>query len=341
MFILIYLPNKMLLTYAQTVHEYEVNPPKKTILNRFVNRLNSRLFSYFVKQNVLVDFNVGKYKLKLPFSHALPFIFKLYPQYSSNLARIAGQVHKKYSDLTLIDIGANIGDTVALLRSVANFPILCIEGDDYFFSVLETNSAQFSDVHLAKKYVGDASEFVNAAPVVSSGTAHLTKSETTDGNGIQLEALSDILKDHSAFQQAKLLKVDTDGFDNKILRGSTDFLNAARPVIFFEYDPYLLAKQGDDGLSIFSTLSSIGYTRILVYENSGDFVMSANLANKQHLIELNNYYSGREGKRYCDICVFHGEDEDLFYSIRKNELAFFEKSRFELSDTSAKQFLFL
>ncbi len=49
-------------------------------------------------------------------------------------------LHMKYPDLTFIDIGANVGDTVVLLRALgAGSPILCIEGDDRFFAILSKN----------------------------------------------------------------------------------------------------------------------------------------------------------------------------------------------------------
>ena len=317
----------MLPTTAQFVHNYELKQPTKNWLNRLRNRINSKLFAYFRERNPLVDFPIGNYQLKLPFSHALPFIFRLYPLYSTNLVRIATQVHEKYPDLNFIDIGANIGDTVALLRTAATFPILCIEGDDYFFSVLQANSSQFPTVHLAKKYVGESSQLVSAVAISGSGTAHLTQLNGSDSNGIQLEKLSTILTDYPTFHNAKMLKVDTDGFDNKVLRGSIDFLKAARPVIFFEYDPHLLAQQQEDGVSIFNMLADIGYAKMLVYDNNGELIMSVNLSDKRLIEELHGFYSGRRGSRYCDICVFHSEDESLFDSIRKSELKFFEQVR--------------
>jgi hypothetical protein len=38
---------------------------------------------------------------------------------------------------------------------------------------------------------------------------------------------------------SKMLKIDTDGFDTLILKSAVDFLKRAKPIIFFEYDPFL------------------------------------------------------------------------------------------------------
>ena len=311
---------------AQYIYDTKLKQSTRNVYERLKNRVINRLFDKFKKNNPLIEAFVGQYKLQLPFSHELPFILKSFPYYSTNLARIAKLVQGKYADLRFIDIGANVGDSVALLRTEANFPILCIEGDEYFFSILEMNAARFRDVHLAKNYVGESTEEVNAVSVEIGGTAHLGHDET-GGVPIHIKKLSAILDDKSLFQQAKMLKVDTDGFDNKILRGSVDFLKDAKPVIFFEYDPFFLLQQNDDGLSIFSTLDTIGYQKLLIYDNNGELLLSANVDNNVTLEDITHYYTGRKGVRYCDICAFHEEDNDLFEIVRKSEMQFFEQSR--------------
>lgn len=129
------------------------------------------------------------------------------------------------------------------------------------------------------------------------------------------------------FQQAKMIKIDTDGFDNKIIRGSVDFVSQSKPVIFFEYDPFFLAQQNEDCLSVFSSLLKLGYSKLLIYKNDGEFLLSTDLSNNILLEDLTHYYTGRKGVNYCDICVFHNEDEDLFYKIRESELHFFAEAR--------------
>lgn len=311
---------------AQFIYDMKLKQTKLSLSGRLKSRLVDILFDRFKKDNPLVEAYIGRFKLMVPFSHQLPFIIKLVSHYSTNLARIAKLVHEKYPDLKFIDIGANVGDSVALLRTEDTFPILCIEGDDYFFSILRMNAARFSDVHLVKNYVGEATEEVNAVSYELGGTAHLGSNEK-DGTLIHLKKLSAILESNSLFRCAKMLKVDTDGFDNKILRGSVDFLENAKPVVFFEYDPFFLSQQNEDGLSIFDTLISVGYKKLLVYENNGELMLSVNLNDKYLLEDINHFYTGRKGLRYCDICAFHEEDYDLFEIVRKSETQFFEKIR--------------
>lgn len=311
---------------TQTIYDITLNHQTRSLSDRLKTRFVKGLFNKLKKQNPLIETFIGKFKILVPFSHQLPFILKRSPYYSTNLARIAKYVHEKYPDLKFIDIGANVGDSVALLRTEATFPILCIEGDDYFFSILKINASRFSDIYLSKNYVGESTAIVNAVSIELGGTAHLSSIETV-GETINIKTISSVLDDNPLFRDAKMLKIDTDGFDNKIMRGSIDFLNIAKPIVFFEYDPFFLSQQNDDGLSIFSTLSSIGYNKALIYDNNGELLLSASLDNHTLLEDITHYYTGRKGLQYCDICVFHKDDIGLFEKIRKLEMLFFEQSR--------------
>ena len=298
----------------------------KGITERIKAKIINAFFDRIKKNNPFIEAHIGKFRIKLPFSHQLPFLLRDFPYYSTNLARIARLVHQKYPTLTLIDIGANVGDSVALLRTEDTFPILCIEGDDYFFPILQENAGKFQDVEIIKTYVGEQNKQFNAVSIELGGTAHLSQDDLSN-NIVYIERLSSILKERPRFTNSKMIKIDTDGFDNKIIRGSIDFLKIARPVVFFEYDPFFLSEQNDDGLSIFNTLFDIGYRKLLIYENNGEMLLSTDINNLTLLEDINNFYCGRKGTRYCDICAFHEEDIDLFTMIRKSEINFFKTVR--------------
>jgi FkbM family methyltransferase len=311
----------------QFVYKQVLYASYDTEINRLKANLFSKLFHLIRKLGEpLIQYEVAGFSLLLPFSHQLPFILKTYPHYSCNLARIAKLVIQKYKNFKFIDVGANIGDSIALLKKESNFPILCIEGDEQFFSILEKNAAFFSDITLAKAYLGDSNKNLRGTTFKNGGTAHLRESDTEE-NIIEVKKISEVLKDYPLFWQSKMIKVDTDGFDCKILRGAVDFLTSAKPVIFFEYDPFLLAEQGDDGISIFKYFSELGYYNLLIYDNFGDLILSTELDRHRLLQEIHLYFSGRLSHRYCDICVFHAEDNDLFEIVREQEMQFFETIR--------------
>ncbi|MEW5859432.1 MAG: FkbM family methyltransferase [Cyanobacteriota bacterium] len=302
-------------------------------LNTNFFKFKTRLFKNIFNKNLpfkepLIQYNIAGFPLLVPISHQLPLILKLCPHYSSNLARMAKYVKQKYQDLKFIDIGANIGDSIAILRKEAEFPILCIEGDNQFLSVLEKNSALFSEIYIAKTYLGEFNKTIRGNILKEGGTAHLQEQEDYGEKPIiEVKKLSEVLKEYPLFSTSKMIKIDTDGFDGKILRGATDFLKSEKPVIFFEYDPFLLAEQGDDGISIFKDLREYSYQNMLIYDNFGDLIISMDVDNTRLLQEIHLYFSGRWGHRYCDICIFPTEDSDLFETVRQHEIQFFENIR--------------
>lgn len=273
----------------------------------------------------LVRFQLDGATLLAPLSHQLAFIRRDVPQYAGCLARIAIAVQRKYPELTCIDVGANIGDTVVLLRAHAQFPILCIEGSGEFFPLLEHNTTGLADVERELCLLADGRPFAGSL-TTHHGTGQLVARPGTVVT-VPTRTIQQVLEAHPRFRQAKLLKVDTDGFDIAILQAALPWLAEARPVVFFEYDPHLFREHGADGLALLRALAAIGYESALVFQNDGDFLMSAPLADEALWLDLDQFYSGRQGGLYCDMGVFHRDDRELQESVRAGELAFFHRFR--------------
>lgn len=274
----------------------------------------------------IVQWRLGKKPLWINLSHELPFLLTTHPNYNANLPRIAWKVKEKYPEMKCIDVGANIGDTVALLREATPFPILCIDGEQRFIEILQKNIAFFPDVFIENTFLGEETGTKILNVRVEKGTAHL-ESIDTNQNRIYLQTLDHVLEHWPDFITAKLIKIDTDGFDGNVIRGAKQFLSRSQPVIFLEYDPYLLEKQGDNGLLLLEELRKIGYAYVLIYENVGDFMISVNLDEKRTLEEIHLYFSARNGRKYCDICLFHKNDEDLFENCRRTEPFYYPPRR--------------
>ena len=263
----------------------------------------------------------------IPFSHDLPIIVKNHPTYSTNLARIAKIVNDKYKNMTFIDIGANVGDSALLIRNEIQSKILCIEGDYSFYITLKKNLASLSNVFSVMCFVGEESCSICASMNSGFGTGHLEGDNHRSASFFEVKTLNDIVNEYRDFSASKMIKIDTDGYDYKILRGAKEFLLSAKPIIFFEYDPYYLQIQGEDDISIFSYLLSLNYRKLMIYDNYGDYLVSADLENTELLKELHYYFSGRKGQSYCDICAFHKDDIHLFYEAKQLEMEFFARSR--------------
>src|ERR1039458_4940240 len=85
---------------------------------------------------------VGRHRIRLPVGSQVLDHKRRFRLYDTALGSIASMIHAKYPDLHAIDIGANVGDTAALIRKSADIPVLCIEGDPLLVPVLLDNSAR-------------------------------------------------------------------------------------------------------------------------------------------------------------------------------------------------------
>ena len=306
------------------------------ILNRYLNskpesflgKLNQKIF--YTIRNKLIHFfdpevkhNLAGVNILLPFSHNLPINKKIFPSYDENIGRLALLVKEKYNDLRMIDIGSNVGDTAVMVKSKVDIPILCIEGEEKFVSLLQKNIKNFHYIFVEKSFVGNE-EFTNGDYVYSKGSGRIIEGEKQ--TEIRFKTLEQIVPNYPEFKKSKLLKIDTDGFDCKIIKKEINLLSEMKPVIFFEYDPFFY-KSEDDALGVFDLLLKAGYSAAVFYENTGDYILTANLANKDLIADLHYYFSGRRTERYCDVAVFHSEDNDLAYKLREKEIQYFSNIR--------------
>jgi FkbM family methyltransferase len=241
--------------------------------------------------------------------------------YDTALARIASILKAKYHTLHAIDIGANVGDTAALIREFAEIPVLCIEGDPVLLPILTENAIRLGPgVTIEPSFVGEDGKAVNLNSADDLGrNACLVKAMDPQGS-VRLRSLRSILTDYPAFCSAKLLKTDTEGFDFDIIRQSLDFIQQSKPVVFFEYDPYLRPNEPHAGLETIEALIRAGYSNFIYYDNFGNFLLQSEASNSSIFSDLDGYLASnrRHGVAvyYFDICALHQEDADLGPKIK-------------------------
>ncbi len=81
----------------------------------------------------------------------------------------------------MIDIGANIGDSVAVIRNLVQCPILCIEGDSQFVNIPEKNIQVWDAISLDPVYIGSNSNNKLFSISHQHVTAHLVVSKNRQG----------------------------------------------------------------------------------------------------------------------------------------------------------------
>lgn len=254
----------------------------------------------------IIQWNYHGQVIGLNLSHDLPFNLKQYPTYSQNLGQVASIIAQKYPSFSVIDVGANVGDSAAIVQHRVKSPVLCIEGNPKFLPLLRKNSEHLFQISIEASFVGE--NITKVKPVNQLGTAYLEE----DANGLSIATISSVIEKHPAFANAKLLKIDTDGFDNKIIRGAAQFLKQSKASIFFEYDPFYLAKQHEMGTDIFDFLVDLGYHKWVVFDNFGRYLMTLTQNDKHLFVNLHQYFN-QNGTVYMDLWVIHEQDSMLDY----------------------------
>ena len=258
---------------------------------------------------------VGNFDITIPSSNPLYHQYRDNPDYTAELGRIAAHVHAKYPGMICVDVGANVGDTAAIIRSACPAPIVCIEGDQLAAEILVKNAELMGGLDVKQVYLSD-----------SSGTQQVTISKQgwnstlvpTDDTAF-MDSVTFLTLDEALgeidLQTVKLLKVDAEGYDPRVLRGSRSVLETGRPVVLFEYNRENLWDLGEDGLRVFDNFRALGYKSALFWEARGRFMLHAMLDDTSMIEDLHHYVD-RQGQPlasvpYLDVCVFHEQDDDL------------------------------
>lgn len=296
-------------------------------------KVTHRLLQYVRKAILLITdpliyYNIRGIQIEMPFSHTLPHFQKSHPNYSMNLGRVSEIISRKYKTISVIDIGANVGDSAAIISSYVSCPILCIEGEEYFWSILSKNSQKMPNVSVCKCLVGTENTKKRGYLQKIGGNAIIKLTNNDSGGEIlEFKTLKSIVAEYSNFAAPRLIKLDVEGFDVPILLSSMDFLREHKCIVFCEFKPYQFEAICAEAKSFFASMKTIGYNYVLFWQNTGEFVLGSHLGNLDILDDMYKYFYGDGSYPYADICLLHNEDQDLFELIRNEEKHYFKSVR--------------
>jgi FkbM family methyltransferase len=271
-------------------------------------------------------YHLGRHTILLPKGSPVKNILRYHRRYDFALGPISSTIAAKYPHFCAIDIGANVGDTAAIICRDRDVPVLCIEGDTAVLPLLRANAGRIGpQIVIEEVFVGAEGDVVDLTAIEGGGlNATLTRA-ANDASGQRLPTLAAILERHPAFRTAKLLKIDTEGYDFRIIESSRRFLAAAKPVVFFEYNPWFHAPNLRAGVATIEMLLEIGYNNAIVYDNHGNFMLSLSGGDMtERFNDLNAFLASNRrfgaAVGYIDVCAIHVEDSDLHAAIREGEL---------------------
>ncbi|KAA5543063.1 FkbM family methyltransferase [Roseiconus nitratireducens] len=249
-------------------------------------------------------------QLKMPLSHLLPAYLRQFPNYDRLPQRISRYVHQKHGRLNCVDVGANIGDTLAAFYTNETDAFLAIEPNPKFQAFLTENWGWNQNVKIVSEICSDYSEEGTFAIHEKSGTASIRQSQ--EGATMRRRPLDAILSDHPFSGTVDVLKVDTDGHDFEVINGATELISKQHPMVLLECDSFGNTDYVDQCLQTLRLFEESGYRQFLLYDNFGQ------LMGKHQLSDLSSFrnllfYQLTSSFFYFDILLIQDEDFAAFY----------------------------
>ncbi len=256
---------------------------------------------------------VNGHLLRLPLSHELPTYLKLLPFYDSLLGRLSAYLHSRYGPLKCLDVGANVGDSIAAVQRDSLDMFLAVEPEPKFRRYLQENWP-VPNVEISGALCAADSATGRFHIAEKSGTASFYRSE----QGVELPSITvdDLLAAHPEFSGLHLMKVDTDGHDFDVLCGAGRSL-AARPAVLFESDVFGNVHYVEDCLDTLARFRSAGYRSFLLYEKFGYLMGRYELDDLDHFTEL-LFYQLTKRYTYFDILLMQEEDLLAFHALERS-----------------------
>lgn len=241
-----------------------------------------------------VEYAYPTFSIRMPVDHKLGHYqrqHKLYDRFLPHLARYLPEGG------TVVDIGANCGDTLAAMVSEnPRLNYVCIEPDDRFFGLLEENTHRIRavepglSVRLVKSLIGKA--VTNVSLEGSDGTKKAVVGSDSDGL-LRSTALDQVLTGAEAAGLV-LLKSDVDGFDFDVIDSAEALIDSRNPMLFFECQlDHDFQKIGYE--KTITKLFHRGYVHWVVFDNFGEVVLRTGSA--EDVLQLLGYVWRQNMKR--------------------------------------------
>jgi FkbM family methyltransferase len=246
----------------------------------------------------------------MPRAHRLSDYAALYPRYGQNLVDVARWALGSASELQLVDIGANIGDSAVQISAAVRARILCVEGDPYWFPFLDRNLEAVDQAVCERALIVTDAVSQDLQPVRSAGTTQFHPGRGSVASAPMITA-QELSRRHPEFGAVRLIKSDTDGYDTMLIPTLAHQWADSSPVLFFEYDPRISNAVGNtEPDQVWAELAALGYADVHVWDNFGNALGTLDLAGARDASEVLAGPRSSRSYDYWDVAVVHRDDAE-------------------------------
>lgn len=236
------------------------------------------------------------------FANPYPFFVREFRNYNAPQVELVARTSDALGrPVAVVDVGAAVGDSSLLLKQWCGGRISalhCIEGDEEFCALLRTN-LRGPKVNIYWAVLSDKVEEVSQLVRVD----HQGTATSTGADAVSATTLDRLLTSASV----DVLKIDTDGFDGRILGGAARILHDFHPSVLFEWHPKACRRANTPDAEAFEHLKSAGYTRFIFFNKYGYF----SHFGEEHIDELRQLClnSSHLVDWHFDVAALHSESK--------------------------------
>lgn len=304
---------------ASLIYNFFINTAglsEKKITSKIWQKMWQWSCNYF---SVPVNTKVHGYNVIVNYGYLYPIFSRKFGSYNNPLVELVNQTYlAKNAPVNFVDIGAAIGDTVLLIYS--NCPgmiksFCCVDGDQEFFAYLQSNLGNFDEGKLIFSVLSSCA--TNERELIRT---HLGTASAQGSNQVIAKPLDSVIAE-AKIKDIDVLKIDVDGFDGKVLKGSRNLLQSNQPSVIFEWHPILYDETKNSWMEPFDILNECGYDRFFWFDKYGNFSHFMSELDKKSIVNLG------------ELCLRNNHSFDWHYDIvalhhtsRINSIEFAEQS---------------
>ena len=325
---------------AQSVFDITSSATRYSHEGGFVASLSARAVKKIGKRvlrkigaNHTVVAQIYGHVLVMPSEHPLVATLAAYPKFNRPLGLAAVAIANASPAGTkhaVIDVGANIGETAALIEQMQPgvFHYLCLEPDPDLAEMCKINHRTSNNVEVIQCFIGE-----NEGSVVqlqddgrANPSTKLVSDSTVSENVGCLLRLDTVARPFATSNSGiSLVKVDTEGYDFAVLRSGVELLKQYKPAVYFEWFPDALMQVGEDFYSGFDFLQNLGYRFFVFFTSQGNYHCSRIAPDKLFLRGLVSVVGANSPFEYFD--VFACESESVFSSLIERSISVSEDNQ--------------
>lgn len=285
------------------------------LIKKIWNRCKRKIF----KPNK--HYTIDGFEIELSDNHMLAHYQETFCYYDRALPMLVKTLGSQKDDHWIIDIGANVGDTLFSLLKQSPSNILCIEPDREFYQLLEKNVASLPTNY--QKQVQCLNTFVvldtSKAIMLEKklGTAHKVELNNTDiSTSTASKKLKDIIIEQNINpKHIDFIKVDTDGYDWECLMSLETILDDVAGYLYWENQLDQGNKSQREGYQrLAKYLEGAGYTSFFCFDNFGNYLAHGGI---DFLLEINHYLARMNDQKtartfyYVDVLACRKDKVDI------------------------------